>query len=212
MAPHQHRHGSYRARLSYSAIARSIRLVAPSRRMPALSPSSPQAPTPREWHQCHHGPGPAGQARCRGMVLAPVAGEDLERTHQAFRRRVEHRHRPLQIRAEKVTHTQPDQGQPGTDQDPPHHRPGRGPARSQGERPGLINAGHDLRAARGGDLIPGHRLSPVPCRRPQVILAEPAHRSRRLPPDAVKTALPPARPGAPGQFRQLMPSNGGAHS
>ena len=40
MAPHQHRHGSYRARLSYSAIARSFRLVAPSRRMPALSPSS----------------------------------------------------------------------------------------------------------------------------------------------------------------------------
>ncbi|MGH3192417.1 MAG: recombinase family protein [Streptosporangiaceae bacterium] len=61
------------------------------------------------------------------MLPAPIAGEDLERADRAFRRRVEHRPRPLRVRRREGHPPQPDQGQPGTDQDPPRHRPVRGP-------------------------------------------------------------------------------------
>src|SRR5580658_6123624 len=63
------------------------------------------------------------------MVPAATPGEDLERTHRAFRRRVEHRHRPLRIPRRKGHPPQPDQGRPRADQDPARDRPGPRPCR-----------------------------------------------------------------------------------
>ena len=152
--------------------------------------------------QRHHRPGPADEARRRGMVPAPAEGENLERARRAFPGRLEHRPRPLRVPRRPDPAPGPGQGQPGPHQDPPRPgprpRPGRGADLHLADRGQARHAHHRRPAQRRPGPLPRPRPGtggpPRPCTR---ILRNPKYTGHMVYGRHPQPQRPP-RPRPPG--------------